>query len=182
MPWLVVVTVVPAKKATRSPRRSADVPAQRRRARFILLGASVLSAGVLAAWFPASALLRQRADLASATTQLHQLHTQDSALAQERKNLSSSAEIARIAREQYQLVNPGQSAYQVLPPSGSATGAGASASDPGSGAPVAPSASVELPPGGTTATTQPGTTTKGKTGTASSSLVSRMLHALEFWR
>jgi cell division protein FtsB len=148
----------------------------------MLLGAAVLSAAILAAWFPASSLLRQRANLASATTQLHQLHQQDAALAQERKNLSSSAEIARIAREQYQLVNPGQSAYQVLPPSGSTNGAAGPASDPASGTPVAPSASVELPPGGTTATTQPGGTTKATSGGGSSSLVSRMLHALEFWR
>ncbi len=174
------VTVVPTRKAT-APRRPADGPAPTRRARLILVGAAVLSAAILAGWFPASALLRQRTDLASATTELHQLHGQDAALAQERKNLSSSAEIARIAREQYQLVNPGQSAYQVLPPPG--TAAGISASDPGATAPVAPSASVELPPGGTAGTATSGGSSQGKSGAGSStSLVSRMLHALEFWR
>jgi hypothetical protein len=50
--------------------------------------------------------------------ELNQLHQQDAALAQERKNLSNSTEIDRIAREQYQLVSPGQQAYEVLPPDG----------------------------------------------------------------
>ncbi len=48
------------------------------------------------------------------------LHSQDAALAQEKKNLSDAGEIGRIAREQYQLVSPGQQAYEVLPPTGSA--------------------------------------------------------------
>ena len=34
-------------------------------------------------------------------------------MAQEKKNLSDSSEIGRIAREQYQLVSPGQQAYEV---------------------------------------------------------------------
>jgi cell division protein FtsB len=85
------------------------------RARLAFLGALVVSAIVLFAWFPASSLLSQRSNLTAAQAQLGALHKQDAALAQERKNLSDAGEIGRIAREQYQLVSPGQQAYEVLP-------------------------------------------------------------------
>ncbi len=83
------------------------------------------------------------------------LHKQDAALAQEKKNLSDPGEIGRIAREQYQLVNPGQQAYEVLPPSGAAAAGTPYAGDPGSAGPATPSATPELPPGGVTTTTSP---------------------------
>jgi cell division protein FtsB len=165
-----------AKPSTRADKRAAS---ERSRARVIFLGALILSAAILAAWFPVGALLNQRSALAAANSQLHQLRTQDSALAQERKNLSSSSEISRLAREQYQLVSPGQEAYQVLPPSGASSGLTPYAGDPGAQGPVAPSASVELPPGMTT-TTVPGHAKAP--ATSSSGIISRMLHALEFWR
>ena len=87
--------------------------------------------------------------------QLAALHKQDAALAQEKKNLSDAGEIGRIAREQYQLVDPGQQAYEVLPPSGAAAAGTPYAGDPGSAGPATPSATPELPPGGVTTTTTP---------------------------
>lgn len=158
------------------------------RARLLLLGAAVLSAVVLFAWFPASSLLSQRSALSSTESQLATLHQQDAALAQEKKNLSDASEIGRIARQQYQLVNPGQQAYEVLPPSGAATPGTSYAGDPGSRGPVAPSATPELPPGSVTTTTTPtGDTTADNRGTQTqrsggSNLLGRMLHSLEFWR
>ena len=104
----------------------------------MLLGAVVVSAVVLFAWFPAGSLLSQRSSLSAAEAQLATLHRQDAALAQEKKNLSDSAEIGRIGREQYQLVSPGQQAYEVLPPSGAAAAGTPYAGDPGSHGPVAP--------------------------------------------
>jgi hypothetical protein len=148
----------------------------------MLLGSVVISAVVLFAWFPAASLLHQRSTLTASEAQLTSLHKQDAALAQEKKNLSDAGEIGRIAREQYQLVNPGQGAYEVLPPSGATAAGTPYAGDPGSAAPVTPSATPELPPGGvtTTAPTLPG---KGGTGASTSSgFVSRILHTLEFWR
>ena len=71
------------------------------------------------------------------------LRKQDVALAQEKKNLSNADEIGRIAREQYQLVSPGQQAYEVLPPAGSSATGTPYAGDPGSTAPVAPTAASE---------------------------------------
>ena len=152
----------------------------------MFLGAVVVAAVVLFAWFPAGSLLNQRSSLADTEAQLSALHKQDAALAQEKKNLSDSDEIGRIAREQYQLVTPGQQAYEVLPPTGATAAGTPYAGDPGSDAPVTPSATPELPPGGVTSTT-PSTGSHrvppaGASAPASSGLLSRMLHSLEFWR
>jgi hypothetical protein len=140
---------------------------------------------VLFAWFPAGSLLDQRSTLADTEAQLHALHSQDAALGQEEKNLSDPGEIGRIAREQYQLVGPGQQAYEVLPPSGSAASGTPYAGDPGSESPAAPSATPELPPGGATTTTA-ATAASGAhqhppAGSAPG-LLARMVHSLEFWR
>jgi cell division protein FtsB len=168
------------------PARSAVDAGAVRRARLMLLGSLVVSAVVLFAWFPATSLLSQRSDLTSASAQLSSLHQQDTALAQEKKNLSDTGEIGRIAREQYQLVSPGQQAYEVLPPTRSTSAGTPYAGDPGSAGPVTPSASPELPPGGVTTTTTPATPPsahRAKGGTpAQGGMLSRMVHALEFWR
>ena len=159
------------------------------RARLAFVGAIVVSAIVLFAWFPAGSLLSQRSNLHGTEAELNALHAQDAALAQENKNLSDSGEIGRIAREQYQLVSPGQQAYEVLPPSGAAATGTPYAGDPGTSGPVTPSATPELPPGGVTTTTttepavSPATTTHPHAASPSSGgFVSRMVHALEFWR
>jgi cell division protein FtsB len=176
------VAATKKKGRGRTPAKKAS-PAGR--SRLLFLGALVFSAIVLLAWFPATSLLNQRSDLSGAAGQLATLHKQDAALAQEKKNLSDAGEIGRIAREQYQFVNPGQRAYQVLPPTGAAAPGTPYAGDPGSAAPAAPSATTELPPGGVTTTTAP-TSSAGhattKPPTSSSGLLGRMLHSLEFWR
>lgn len=175
----------PKKKGrgrTRSSRTGKDSTAGR--SRLLFVGALLFSAVVLLAWFPATSLLNQRSDLAGTSGQLSALHKQDAALAQEKKNLSDAGEIGRIAREQYQFVDPGQRAYEVLPPSGAAATGTPYAGDPGSTGPATPSATPELPPGGVTTTTTP----TGHAGhptttlpTSSSGLLARMLHSLEFW-
>jgi hypothetical protein len=158
----------------------------------VTIGAAVVSLGILAAWFPFNALYHQRAALAGAAAELSQLHRQDAALAQERKNLSDSTEIARIAREQYQLVTSGQQAYEVLPPSGSSKGGAPYAGDPALTAPVAPSANAVLPPGAgdgsstsTSSTSQHHGATSSSASSSSSSgrgFFGRVVGALEFWR
>jgi septum formation initiator len=151
--------------------------------------AAVVSAAILVAWFPGGALYRQHASLAGASSQLHQLRQEDMALAQERKNLSNSSEIARIAREQYQLVLPGQQVFEVLPPASAATPGAPYSGDPGQVPPVAPSAASELPPGQTgNAAASPAEAQGAHTHpvthrvAASPGTLERMLHALEFWR
>jgi cell division protein FtsB len=162
-----------------------------RRTRLLLIGAAVLSAVILAAWFPASALYHQGTSLAQANAQLSKLHREDAALSQERKNLSDSAEVGRIAREQYQLVSPGQQSFEVLPPTDRAQANAPYGGDPGNSAPVAPSAASELPPGND-ATTSPTTAGARKAGSHSGAvraggsgaqdLIQRMVDSLEFWR
>lgn len=176
----------PAKKQpTRSERRRAH---EGRQTRLLLVGAAVVSAVILAAWFPASALYHQRASLTEASGQLQQLRQEDAALRQERKNLSDSAEVGRIARANYQLVSPGQQAFEVLPPAVSAQAAAPYAGDPGNNAPVAPSAASELPPGSETTTTQGSVGERRTAGHLDAGepgmpgIFERMLHALEFWR
>jgi cell division protein FtsB len=190
-----------SRKGLRRPRparnaktKNANAKGSIGRARLAFVGAIVASAIVLFAWFPAGSLLTQRSSLHGTEAELNALHAQDSALAQENKNLSDGGEIGRIAREQYQLVSPGQQAYEVLPPSGATAAGTPYAGDPGSDGPVTPSATQELPPGGvtTTTTTEPGATPTAShapagthptsTSTSSGGFVSRMVHALEFWR
>ena len=99
---------------------------------------------MLVAWFPL--LVAARPALAAQRRRGPAGHAQgqDAALAQEQKNLSDSGEIGRMAREQYQLVEPRPAAVQVLPPSGTPTPGGAGQApypgDPGLTSPVAPSA------------------------------------------
>jgi cell division protein FtsB len=153
----------------------------------MFLGAVVVAAVVLFAWFPAGSLLNQRSNLADTEAQLAALKKQDAALAQEKKNLSDAGEIGRIARAQYQLVSPSQQVYEVLPPSGAAAAGTPYSGDPGSTGPVAPSATPELPPGGVTTTTTPSTAAASHhaastVAASDSGLLARMLHSLEFWR
>ncbi len=172
------------------PRRSSRIPPAGTvaRARLLLLCAVAAAAVVLFAWFPAGSLLHQRATLSGTAAQLATLHRQDAALAQEKKNLSAPGEIGRIAREQYQLVSPGQQAYEVLPPSGAATAGSAYAGDPGSSGPVAPSATSVLPPGATATSTPPAgggaasRTSAAGQGSGAGGFFSRMVRTLEFWR
>jgi hypothetical protein len=144
-----------------------------------------MAAVILFAWFPVGSLLSQRSNLSGTQAELASLHKQDGALAQEKKSLSDAGEIGRIAREQYQLVSPGQQSYEVLPPSGAASTGTPYTGDPGSRGPVAPTASAELPPGSlTTTTTRPPSSSHGAQTDSQpgSGMLARMLHALEFWR
>ena len=161
---------------------------ERRRGRVLLAGSIVLAAVMLVAWFPASALLSQRDALSSATAQLRDLRAQDRTLAEERATLNSPAEISRLAREEYQLVQPGQRVVQVLPPSGAPSNAGAGQApypgDPGLSKPVPPSAVALLPSGTTTTSPASATPSSSKVAAGSSQpgLWQRVAGTLEFWR
>jgi len=78
---------------------------------------SVVFVGILfAGVFPTRTYLAQRASTSRAEKQLHVLGEQNAELAKRAKELQSDAEIERLAREQYNLVKPGEEAYAVLPP------------------------------------------------------------------
>jgi len=162
-----------------------------RRTRTFVAGAVVLSVAVVAAWFPASALMSDRKTLATVTTQLDTLRRQDHALAQERARLGQSAEIERLARQQYQMTSPGAQEYQVLPKSsaGATSANDAYSSDPGLQRPVAPSGTAQLPPGTLTDGIGGPGVTSGSSGSGGGNgagkgqgLLERIVHTLEFWR
>jgi len=161
---------------------------ERRRTRTMLIGSAVLAALVLVAWFPGGPLLQQHQALAATDSALATLRHEDAALATEQKNLNTPSEIERIAREQYDLVLPGQAAFQVLPPNGPAGTDAPYATDPGLAAPVTPSGTAELPGNGVTVGTpaaaphhasRPAHVTAAA---AQGSVFSRILQTLEFWR
>ena len=184
--------MAPRRRKTNAGRAAgAQADAGTRPARLWLLGAVIMAAVITFAWFPVGSLLSQRSDISGIEAELATLHKQDAALAQEKKSLSDAGEIGRIAREQYQLVSPGQQSYEVLPPSGAASSGTPYSGDPGSRGPVAPTAAAELPPGSATTTTPTTTPTTRppspahatKTGSQTNSgMLARMLHSLEFWR
>lgn len=81
-----------------------------------LVGGSAAVCGVLALTvFPTSTYLDQRADTAEAEQRLAVLQTQNDAYEARIARLQTPEEIERLAREQYNLVRPGEEAYAVLP-------------------------------------------------------------------
>ena len=172
---------------TRTERRAA---VSHRRSVVALSVSFAMAVVILVAWFPAGALIDQHRTLAETSSTLTQLKQEDRALNLESKNLSRSSEIARIARQQFQLVVPGEQAYQVLPPAGTNGGATDPYSgDPGLSAPVSPSAAPELPPGSLSSEQPAGAPSKAKAtsgshaaAASSPGLITRVLHTLEFWR
>jgi len=93
-------------------------PSRRRRAGRLLglAGGSAALFGVLAVTvFPTSTYLDQRADTLEAEERLAVLRTQNAAYEARIERLHTAEEIERVAREQYNLVFPGEEAYAVLP-------------------------------------------------------------------
>ena len=123
--------------------------------------------------FPFQTLWRQQTALNAASSQIAQISRQSLALSQQAKAVSSEAAAIALAREQYQLVLPGQSLIQVLPGNGGGYVA-ANATDPGFQPLVNPGNGVISSTGATHAVSSP---TSGVRG-----FVSRFVRTLEFWR
>jgi cell division protein FtsB len=80
----------------------------------------VIAAGVLAALlgggvFPTRTYLHQRDAIANEEVKLAVLTAENQKLAAKVDRLATDAEIERLAREQYNLVRPGEEAYAILP-------------------------------------------------------------------
>lgn len=71
--------------------------------------------------FPSQTFLAQRTSIARAEDQLRVLGKQNDVLTRRAAELQRDAEVERLAREQYNLVKPGEEAYAVLPPPVTAT-------------------------------------------------------------
>jgi cell division protein FtsB len=98
--------------------------ATRPRSRFVRLirrlgvlgGTAGLAALLAVGVFPTRTWLDQRSATTEAQSRLSVLREQNDNLAERIDRLESDAEIERLAREQYNLVMPGEEAYAVLPP------------------------------------------------------------------
>jgi hypothetical protein len=124
---------------------------------------------MIAGWFPFSSLWRQQSQIDTTAAQIKALQRQEASLKYQAKTVDTKAAAKALAREQYQLVNPGQSLIQVLP--GDSSGqVSASSADPGR-QPLVPPSSMATSSVVVKATTH-----------HSSKYVSRLLRTLEFWR
>jgi hypothetical protein len=132
--------------------------------------ALVTAVVIVAVWFPASALWHQQAQIDSTAAQIKVLQNQEQSLKEESKAIDSKAAAIQLAREQYQLVAPGQSLIQVLPEN-SAGEVTASSADPGFQPLVAPSDAAPLT-----------VTTPHAPPSHHAGFLSRLVRTLEFWR
>jgi cell division protein FtsB len=155
--------------------------------------AAVFALVVLATSFPFTDLLNQHQQLSAEAAQLSELRHQNQLLSEQQNQLSSSAEIERLARQNYQLVAPGQTLYDILPPSGRASAALAgepSVGDPADQPLVAPADAPNMTPDpGLPQTPSAGRTTTGTSSAAASSpprttssFWGRVASTLEFWK
>jgi cell division protein FtsB len=111
---------------TRKPAHRAPKSAARLRTRAIRAGvigvALVISIVFLGTFvFPTASFLSQRRQIADAREELTVLDQQNKVLADQAAKLKQDDEIERLAREQYNLVKPGEEAYALLPVSGVTT-------------------------------------------------------------
>lgn len=131
--------------------------------------AVVTAAIMLVGWFPLTSLWHQQRQLDTASTQIKAVQRQEQALATQSKAIDTTAAAIALAREQYQLVSPGQSLVQVLP--GNASGqVSPSSADPGLQPLVAP------------ASAGPPATPSTTAHRLNSGFSSRLVRTLEFWR
>jgi cell division protein FtsB len=75
----------------------------------------VLLAALFLAIFPTRALIDQRNRKGAAARELVRLESENKRLDGEVHRLHTDAEIERLARDQYNLVRPGEEAYAILP-------------------------------------------------------------------
>ena len=129
----------------------------------------VTAIAMVVAWFPLGTLLHQQGQLSATAQQIAVIKREQQALSAQQRTIATKAEATMIARQLYQLVNPGQSLIQVLPGTSAAEGVGSG--DPGYQPLVAPS-SVSAAP-----------VPSGHTGSSGAGgFFSRLVRTLEFWR
>jgi cell division protein FtsB len=180
--------------------RSAEV----RRRRVVVGAAAGFATVVLAVSFPFTTLFSQHRQLTAAAAQLAAVRQQNRQLLEQEHQLGSKAEIERRARQDYQLVQPGQTLFNLLPGPGSHTvsAGGPTSGDPGAQPLVQPSRAPDLapdpglpspPPASTSASRgsssdragnhSPGTGgAAGRSPSAPTSFLSRVAGTLEFWK
>jgi len=134
--------------------------------------AFVTAIAIMVAWFPLSTWMHQQAQINATATQIIAIKQQEQALKVEAKSISTKSAATLLARQQYQLVTPGQSLIQVLP--GVQPGnVSASSGDPGLQPLVSPSSASSI-------VVNP--STLGVKHHTTSGFLSRLARTLEFWR
>jgi hypothetical protein len=134
--------------------------------------AFVTAIAIMFAWFPLSTWMHQQAQINATATQIIAIKQQEQALKVEAKSISTKSAATLLARQQYQLVAPGQSLIQVLP--GVQPGnVSASSGDPGLQPLVSPSSAPSI-------VVNP--STSGVKHHTTSGFLSRLVRTLEFWR
>jgi hypothetical protein len=155
----------------------------------------VAAAAILVTSFPVSVLLNQHKQLSAEAAQLSQLQRQSGLLAEQHEQLNSNAEVKRLAQQDYQLVEPGQSLFVILPPAGQATSTAPGSptvGDPADQPVVSPADAPNMTPDPglpqvkTSATgaasSGTGSSSGAQSATPPSSFWSRVASSLEFWK
>lgn len=93
-----------------------SVPSVNGRAR-VAIATLVTVASLFLFVFPTQALLAQQRDVRDAKHDLAVLREQNDRLAEEASRLQTPEEVERVAREQHNMVRPGEAAFAVIPPS-----------------------------------------------------------------
>jgi cell division protein FtsB len=99
-----------------------------RRLLWPVVGGAILVVFLVAGVFPTRTYLHQRKEIASAEDKVSVLTSENAKLAARVRQLHTDSEVERLAREQYNLVRPGEEAYAILP--GPADSAPAEAAPP----------------------------------------------------
>ena len=86
-----------------------------RRLLWPLVGGALLVVLLVGGVFPTRTYLHQRDAIAAEERKVAVLSSENEKLAAKVDRLHTDAEIERIAREQYNLVRPGEEAYAILP-------------------------------------------------------------------
>ena len=107
----------------------------RARVGLAIVGSIAVIAFLAVAVFPTRTLLNQRHQISAAEHRVAVLSQTNAALQKQVDELGSDSAIERIAREQHNLVKPGEDAYAVLPPAGNAAKVAAPALAPAAPAP-----------------------------------------------
>jgi len=82
---------------------------------WLLVGGLALVGVLFVAVFPARTYLDQRRQRQEVAAQIEATDAKNTALEQRTRTLNTDAEVERLAREQYNLVRPGEEAYAILP-------------------------------------------------------------------
>jgi cell division protein FtsB len=81
----------------------------------LLVGAVILFAVLFLGLFPTRSYVAQRRAIAAEQEKVAVLRAENRRLAARVERLHTDAEVERLAREQYNLVKPGEEAYAILP-------------------------------------------------------------------